>query len=179
MQSNFQPAYPVPRLRGDRGWRGVAKPPLRTPPEHGDAYMSDLYKRRFRDPKSARRDKELTIRLTREELESVRNIAAVGGVHMADLVRRRLLDSGASVQLTDSRPTLSRVPFSTIDPALIRQLASIGSNLNQIARAVNKRALQSETIDVIQLLAEMLSIERQLSELCGAGSSLARGPYAH
>lgn len=141
--------------------------------------MSDTYKRRFRGPKSVRRDKELTIRLTLEELDSVRAIAASSGVHMADLVRRLLLDTGARVLLTDSRPALSREPVSTIDPNLIRQVANIGCNLNQIARAVNKRALQSETIDVIRLLAEMLAIERQLGELCCAGSSQAKGKHAH
>jgi len=133
--------------------------------------MSDTYRKRFRGSKSVRRDKELTIRLTLEELENVRAIAASSGVHMADLVRRRLLDTGARIQLTESRPTLSREPVSTIDPALIRHVASIGSNLNQIARAVNRSALQSETIDVIRLLAAMLAVERHLGELSGTGSS--------
>jgi hypothetical protein len=133
--------------------------------------MSDTYRKRFRGSKSVRRDKELTIRLTAEELENVRSIAASNGVHMADLVRRRLLDTGAMVQLTESRPTLSREPVSTINSELIRHVASIGSNLNQIARAINRCALQSETIDVIRFLAAMLAIERQLGELCGAGSS--------
>ena len=132
--------------------------------------MSDLYKRRFRGPKSVRRDKELTIRLTLEELESVRNIAAAGGMHMADLVRRRLLDSGASVQLTDSRPTLSRVPFSTIDPALIRQLARIGSNLNQVARAVNTGAITGDLMQAVELLVVLRAIERECAGLVASNT---------
>jgi hypothetical protein len=141
--------------------------------------MSHEYQRRFRGPKSVRRDKELKIRLTSEELESVRAIAAASGMHMADFVRRRLLDAGAKVQMTDSRPSIQRGTVSTADPALVRQVASIGSNLNQIARTVNRQALQSQTIQVVEMLAILLAIERQVSELCRTPFSRSRGAHAH
>lgn len=141
--------------------------------------MSHEYKRRFRGSNSQRRDKELTIRLTAEERQIVRAIAAVSGTNMADFVRRRLLDAGATVQVPDSRPLLNRVKVSAVDPALMRQLASIGSNLNQIARAVNRQALQSQTMQVIELLAVLSVIERQISVLRSAPLSNSGDEHAY
>lgn len=141
--------------------------------------MSNEYRRRFRGLKSVRRDKELTIRLTSEELESVRAIAAEADMPMADLARRRLLDTGAKVQVTDSRPSVKRETVSTVDLALVRQVASIGSNLNQIARAANRQSLQSQTIQVVEMLAILLAIERQVSELCRTPIGRSRGAHAH
>lgn len=141
--------------------------------------MSREYQRRIRGSNSQRRDKELTIRLTDEERQSVRTIAGGSGTNMADFVRRRLLDAGATVQMSEGRHLVKREKVSGVDPALMRQLAGIGSNLNQIARAVNRQALQSQTIQVIEVLAVLLVIERQISALCNATSSRFGDDHAH
>lgn len=141
--------------------------------------MTGAYRPRLRSFTSARRDKELSIRFTIDELESVRAVAAAAGLSMADFVRRRLLEVGANTQITDSRPVIRRSAGCASDPALVRQVAGISSNLNQIARAVNKQALQSQTIQVVELLVVLLAMERQVCEICMTSSRISWGNDAH
>lgn len=141
--------------------------------------MTGVYRPRLRSLASARRDKELSIRFTIDELESVRTVAAAAGLSMADFVRRRLMEVGANTQITDSRPVVKRSAGRAADAALVRQVAGIGSNLNQIARAVNKQALQSQIIDVVELLVVLLAMERQVGEICMTSFGRSRGTHAH
>jgi 7,8-dihydro-6-hydroxymethylpterin-pyrophosphokinase len=53
-------------------------------------------------------------------------------------------------------------PVSGVDPVLLRQLASIGSNVNQIAHQVNSGALVGTTLDMLSVLTELQQIERHL-----------------
>lgn len=54
---------------------------------------------------------------------------------------------------------------SGADPGLVRQVAAIGSNLNQIARAVNSAAIDGKPIEIFELLAVLRSIERKVDGL--------------
>jgi len=56
------------------------------------------------------------------------------------------------------------VPPPVVDPALLRQLAGIGNNLNQIARVVNTKG---QPIDRVQIVAGLAAVERQLAWLRG------------
>lgn len=49
-----------------------------------------------------------------------------------------------------------------VDPALLRQLAGIGNNLNQIARSVNSKYSPIESVEVI---ARLTAIERALNAI--------------
>ena len=51
------------------------------------------------------------------------------------------------------------------DPALLRQLAGIGNNLNQIARRVNSG--EWGPVDRVAVIAALSAVERELSELRG------------
>ena len=53
-----------------------------------------------------------------------------------------------------------RTTLPTIDPALLRQLAGIGNNLNQIARKVNVAGMTP--LERVQLLAALTAIGREL-----------------
>ncbi len=53
--------------------------------------------------------------------------------------------------------------MQTVDPNFLRQLAGIGNNLNQIARAVNIH--QSKPLERVQILAALASIQRELAAL--------------
>ena len=50
-----------------------------------------------------------------------------------------------------------------IDPALLRQLAGIGNNINQIARAIHLS--QWKDIDQVKALAHLVSIKQEISRL--------------
>ena len=61
-------------------------------------------------------------------------------------------------------PSLSSAA-SSFDPALMRQLAAIGSNLNQLARATNRGAVDGNLVQSVELLCALLVIERELGAL--------------
>jgi len=69
------------------------------------------------------------------------------------------------------QPTLGSV--SRADPELVRQIAAVGSNLNQLARAVNSKAIAGIPAESVMVLARLLSVERQLNEIlrCAAKKS--------
>ena len=50
-----------------------------------------------------------------------------------------------------------------IDPALLRQLAGIGHNINQMARAVHRG--KWETIDQVKMLTHLETIAREMKRL--------------
>ena len=52
-----------------------------------------------------------------------------------------------------------------VDPELVRHLAKLGSNLNQIARAVNTMKIQGRSVELTELNLVLCSIERELKTL--------------
>ncbi len=58
-------------------------------------------------------------------------------------------------------------PIPKADPALTRQIAGIGNNLNQIAHRLNRDAAMGVMLpmDALALAAELVTIERQLAEV--------------
>ena len=79
--------------------------------------------------------------------------ANAASVSVAELIRRSVAG-----QKIECRPAVRHRPPPKVDPDFIFQVAAIGNNLNQIARRVNS----GESFDV---LVELASIEKQLSEL--------------
>ena len=55
-----------------------------------------------------------------------------------------------------------RRPVPKADPELIRHWSKIGSNMNQIARAINRGNAIGETIDLVKINAVMVAIESKL-----------------
>ena len=97
------------------------------------------------------RDRVLRVRASAEELEHWRALSDAAGMPLSDLVRL----------------SMGRVkPWSAEDrqerARLLRQLAAIGNNLNQIARRVNVAVLAGERLPV---LAELSGIADRLEEI--------------
>lgn len=111
-----------------------------------------------------KRTHELTIRLAPDELASIKATAAKAGMSMADLARRRLLDAGADLLLagTVSPASPGRRSYTPADPALLREIARIGNNLNQLARAFNSRF---SGVDRVVALANLATIQSTLLSL--------------
>ncbi len=95
-----------------------------------------------------KRDQRFNLRMTRIEIETMREEAAKAGLNPHEYARRRAL--GHRVVSTS---------FRRSDPALINELNRIGVNLNQLARASNRgRELGEEVEVVIDQLQQALTM---------------------
>ncbi|KJZ21079.1 mobilization protein MobC-like protein [Loktanella sp. S4079] len=58
-------------------------------------------------------------------------------------------------------------PFPTVDPNLVRAVASYGGNLNQVARWLNTatRTGRASEIDALRIAAMLVGIERGLANI--------------
>ena len=92
------------------------------------------------------------------------------GVRVTDAEYQQLLERCDGRQLAawmretclDTRPARSsRLP--SIDPVLLRQLAGMGNNLNQIARKINGG--QWSGADRVQVVAALMAIDAGLERL--------------
>lgn len=117
----------------------------------------------------------LSLRVTSSFRETLEAEAKSSGDNLSDLMRRRLASSEAPPlgRPAPRRRKLSELgPVSKTDPALRRQIAAIGSNMNQLARSANAGALAGSPIEAIFVLERLLVIERCLRELTSASEGL-------
>ena len=83
--------------------------------------------------------------------------------------------------LSEKRTKQSKV--IEVDPKLLRQLAGIGNNLNQIARLVNQQSKTSSAIDRIAIITALSGIERgfrdctMIIKIHSRGAGSGRGPW--
>ena len=92
------------------------------------------------------------IRTTPRDKARWQALAESRGVSLSDLVRA-LLDG--------QRPRRPRREPPPVDPALLRELARLGNNLNQLARAANRQ----EPVPAAALLVRLIAIDRELAAL--------------
>jgi len=98
-----------------------------------------------------KRDKMLTMWVTQEEHQQL--LARCDGKQLAAWIRQTCLGV---------RPSrTSRLP--SLDPVLLRQLAGMGNNLNQIARKINGGVWSGA--DRVQVVAALMAIDQGLEEL--------------
>lgn len=93
----------------------------------------------------------IEIRTTPEEKQRWQAIAENKGVSLSELVRSAL--GGQRLRKRRDPPK--------VDPDLLRELARIGNNLNQIAHASNRR----HPVPAAALLMRLIEIDRELSAL--------------
>ena len=100
---------------------------------------------------STKRTKSIRIRVTDEEHEQLRRRKQQP--RLAAWMREHCLAADVAAA--------HRVP--RIDPSLLRQLAGIGNNINQIARRVNSS--DWTTLDQVKVLTHLAAMERELARL--------------
>ena len=93
----------------------------------------------------------IELRVTPEEKAHWQAIAASRGVSLSELIRVTL--SGQRLR--------SRRGAPRVDPDLVRELARIGNNLNQLARAANR----CSPVETVSLLVRLIEIDRELAVL--------------
>ena len=91
----------------------------------------------------------IEIRTTAEEKLRWQALAENKGVSLSALVRSFL----------DGQRLRNRREPPKVDPVLLRDLARIGNNLNQLARAANRR----QPVEAVALLVRLIEIDRELS----------------
>lgn len=96
----------------------------------------------------------IEIRTTPEEKRRWQEIAENKGVSLSELVRSAL--GGQRLRKRREPPR--------VDPDLLRELARMGNNLNQLARAANRRG----PVPATALLVRLIEIDRELSALRAA-----------
>ena len=94
-----------------------------------------------------RRSAWIKMRVTPDEKKLIESKASAQGQTVTDFLRQRALDY--------------RLRQSPLEKERIRQLARIGSNMNQIARWANTYKKRAEAVEVITRLIEL---ERELHE---------------
>lgn len=126
-------------LRSDTGLARGGKLPLRTPPSAGE------------------RNARVIFRCSDAEKAALLTKADLAGITISQLMRETLGQINAK----------RRRQISRTDPALVFQVARIGSNLNQIARWLNASVVtdNSNQIDALVVASCLVAIERALSQL--------------
>lgn len=98
-----------------------------------------------------KREKVIKIRTTESEYQALREKSKKP--KLAEWMREHCLDART--------PRANKVP--EVSPALLRQLAGMGNNLNQIARAIHSQAW--DPIDRIHIVSALQCIEQELALL--------------
>ena len=91
--------------------------------------------------------------------------------------------------LSQAKPLGERVPrrrlpqrlsgVSGVDSGLLRQLAAIGSNLNQLARVANGRSLAGQPMEALEIIILLRSMEEQIGALAEASRADEASADAH
>jgi hypothetical protein len=116
----------------------------------------------------------LPLRVRASLRDELRALAEKQNCTLSDALRAHLTLAAAK-PLGKPAPR-RRVPdrladVGSVPPELLRQLAAIGSNLNQIARAVNSQGLAAKPLQVLELLTLLRAIEGQFGVLVAQGMS--------
>ena len=98
--------------------------------------------------------KLFTMKIPQSKLENYKELAARFDLPLSQLIQK-VLDR----QELPKRVRPKKVP--TADPELVRQVAAIGNNLNQIARRLNSG-------DKFDVVPHLVAIEDQLEQLLNA-----------
>jgi hypothetical protein len=106
-------------------------------------------------------DARLAFRLPQDVAEDWRRRAERAGLSLSDFVRRAV-DADQITGIAAPSKRRPRRTYTPADPALIRNLAWIGNNLNQIARWVNT---YKSGVDSVELLAHLNALRRDFLSL--------------
>ena len=139
-----KPVYPMCYI-----WPGewAAALPLRTP------IHESMPHRRPAPPRLA----IAHARVSAAELAAWQAKAAAAGVSLSELLRQAM-----------ARTQTWTAPAREVERERTRQIARIGSNLNQIARWAHTHV--DDDLAVVEVLAHLVGIERDLAQLRGLGA---------
>lgn len=115
----------------------------------------------------------LSIRIPQSLRDLLNSRANEAGVTLADQFRSHLSFDAVKalgVPIKRRRAVQHLDQGRCADPALLRNLAAIGSNLNQVARTVNTGAIAGDLMQAVELLVVLRAIEREFAGLIASNS---------
>ncbi len=101
------------------------------------------------------RPHRVEVRLSVEEMEKLKN---ANSSSVAKLLRESALSVVGSGEGT-------KPYFTKLDKEFVLELARIGTNINQIARAINTDLARDRPLDAVKLLHLLIGIDQTLKEL--------------
>ena len=117
----------------------------------------------------------LSVRIPKSLRDRLNEQAIQAGVTLADQFRSHLsLAEVKPIGVPVKRRRLTQPPdlahARCADPALLRSLAAMGSNLSQVARAVNTGTIAGDRIQAIELLVVLRAMEREFAVLVASNT---------
>jgi hypothetical protein len=115
----------------------------------------------------------LPVRLPTSTVKRLRAQATAAGCSLSDVLRSHLTLAEAK-PLGKARPVKQQKytgKLNKADPELMRALAGIGNNLNQLAHGVNHSNLLGEPIARVHILSILRNIEQKLEALAAQNAS--------
>lgn len=111
--------------------------------------------------KREKRDKWVNIKVTEKERAEWQAFAQLKNKSLSDVLRQLIADEmGIKIRLENLPVKKKQIRASRkVNPDLLRALAKIGNNLNQIARWANTYKSNTDALEIIQAL---LAIQRAL-----------------
>ena len=103
-------------------------------------------------------DARLAFRLPKTVAADWRKRAASAGVSLSDWVRAQV-DADQATGVAPPRRRPARSSFIPADPELLRHLAALGNNVNQIAR---KMHAATDGVDRVEWLVELAGVRDEL-----------------
>lgn len=107
----------------------------------------------------------ITLRVSDEEYERYSKAAEWMNLSLSNFLRRALDNSEETYRSTPRVQKKRMAPEREINPELLYAIHRIGSNMNQIAKALNTANLIDEEVSSKALLLALLSIESQLEKM--------------
>ena len=123
------------------------------------------------------RSKSITVRFNSEELERIEVEAEKKELNKSNYIRYLVsqslhLDQPIEEKEDDSLFKPSERTFkkpSYVDPLLLRHVAQMGNNLNQIAKALNTANLNGQTLELLELIQVLHQVDSHLKDLLVKG----------
>lgn len=116
------------------------------------------------------RERTFKVRLSESEYQLLDSNNPYGSI--AKLLRQSAVEKATKIHNSKAEDNqkikaikVVESSYSKTERALILELARIGNNVNQIARAVNSNIAGVGTFDKVKLLHLLISIDQQLREL--------------
>ena len=123
------------------------------------------------------RSKSITVRFNSEELERIEVEAEKKKLNKSNYIRYLVSQSlhlYQPIQKTEDTHLFKRSERtfkkpSYVDPILLRHVAQMGNNLNQIAKALNTANLNGQTLELLELIQVLKQMDNHLKDLVGKG----------
>ena len=120
--------------------------------------------------KLVNRDKTVSVRFTEEEFKKINDLAIQEELTKSNYLRSLIFEKMEFYgdELFKHSARLSKKP-SYVDPELLRHVAKIGNNINQIAKVLNSANINGQTLELLELIHVLSEIDEHLKNLLMMG----------